>query len=198
MARRDTGRCAPYTELELTELGSYITKVVASTGDIPTAIRAQVEYNGHIARANNGVRTFRPDKLSAAQRARVAEAARKALNLRQEAREARPKKTYQAKGWQAQFRQLSKTAKGREAMERAGVSAAKRTRGRWLAGQQAPMRATREAIARAYESMRMENVNAASQRAGDAIREVAQLFDEVIAESEYGENGVRFRGIIDS
>lgn len=194
MARRSksTGRCAPYSEAELAALGKWLVKKVQDEGKAPGTIRAEVEYHGHIYTGARAIRNFTLE-LSAAQKARVVAAAHKAAGARQEARDTQPKKTYRAKGWHAQFRQLTGTKKGREALGEAGVSANKRTQARWLSGGEAS-KGNRAAISRAYEAMRMENVHAATHRADRESMEAARVFDEVVAEA-YGENGVRFRDI---
>jgi hypothetical protein len=61
--------------------------------------------------------------------------------------------TYDAKGWQAQFSQLSSTKEGYAAMERAGLSATTRTQRGWLTGDAEPTRANRGLIAEAYRVM---------------------------------------------
>lgn len=195
MARKSTtGKCAPYSPADLALLGLHIIDTVERTGSTPPVIWAEVEYHGVIARANNGFRKFTLSDLRPEHQAKVVEAARKAAEARRMAREAQPKKSYRAKGWKAQLRQLFKTSKGREVLKDSGLSVTKRTQDRWLKGAQSPNRANREAIARAYETMRMENVHAASKRAEEHARNVGKVFDQVVAEA-YGENGVRFRNI---
>lgn len=61
--------------------------------------------------------------------------------------------TYTAKGWHAQFSQLSRTKAGYEAMERAGLSATIATQRGWLAQSTTPTRANQGLIAQAYEAM---------------------------------------------
>lgn len=194
MARRSktTGPCADYSEAELAALGKWLVKKVQDTGKAPGVIRAEVEFHGHIYGGGKAIRNFTLE-LSNAQKARVVAAAKNAASARQEARDTQPKKTYRAKGWRAQFRQLTGTRKGREALGEAGVSANTRTQSRWLSGGEAS-KGNRAAISRAYEAMRMENVHAATHRADAQAMEAARVFDDVVAEA-YGENGVRFRDI---
>lgn len=195
MARKSkTGKCDPYSDADLTVLGLFVMDTVDQTGDAPSSIRAEVEYHGVTARANNGVRKFTLDQLTPGQRAKVVEATREASKARRMAREAQPKKSYRSTDWRTQFAQLFKTQKGYEAMDRAGVTATKGTLDRWLRGTQDPSRANREAIHRAYERMRMENVHTASQRSQEQARNVGKVFDQAVTEA-YGENGVRFRNI---
>ena len=194
MAKSTTGPCEPYSDADLVDLGNYVVRVVDDTGQTPASITAQVEFHGVIARSNNGVRKFTLDQLTDAQKDRIVAAAQAAAQLHQAASQAQPKSTYQRKGWLARFRQLAGTVKGRAALQRAGVTMARITRSRWLAGTQTAGKDNQRAIARAYDEIRMENVHAADDRATEAVREVAETFDDVMSEA-YGANGVRFRDI---
>lgn len=194
MAKAKTGPCEPYSDADLMDLGYHVVQVVDDTGDAPTSIRAQVEFHGTVARTGNGVRTFTLDQLTQAQRDRIVVAAHEAMRLQSKADQAKPKSTYDRKGWLAQFRQLGGTIKGRTAMERAGVTASRETQLRWLSEKQSAGTNNQSAIHRAYEAIRMENVHTAQDQAEEGIREVAEIFDEIMSEA-YGSNGVRFRDI---
>lgn len=61
--------------------------------------------------------------------------------------------SYQAKGWHAQFSQLSRTKAGYAAMEQAGLSATVATQRGWLAQTTAPTARNRGLIAQAYAAM---------------------------------------------
>jgi hypothetical protein len=61
-------------------------------------------------------------------------------------------KSYNRVGWRAQYRQLSRTARGRQGLAAAGVQATARTAAGWLRGKQASKR-NREAIAAAYAAI---------------------------------------------
>ncbi len=61
--------------------------------------------------------------------------------------------TYDRKGWQAQFAQLSGTKTGYAAMERAGLNATTRTQRGWLSGEVAATKANQDLIAKAYAAM---------------------------------------------
>lgn len=64
---------------------------------------------------------------------------------------ARP--SYRLRSPAAQYRQLSRTRLGRQALEQAGVSPTARTRARWLSHVQRPSRSNTDAIRRAYGAM---------------------------------------------
>jgi hypothetical protein len=61
--------------------------------------------------------------------------------------------SYSAKGWQAQFSQLSSTHEGYEAMRRVGLSASIDTQRAWLSGRRDATPANRGLIAEAYRIM---------------------------------------------
>lgn len=194
MAKAKTGPCEPYSDADLAALGHHIAGVVQNTGEAPTSIRAQVEYHGTIARSGNGVRTFTLDQLTDRQQDRIVAAAEAAGEALAAAHAARPLSTYNRKGWLARFKQLAGTNRGRAAMQKAGVTGTVETQQRWLSETQKAGRDNQAAIARAYNEIRMSRVDAANDRADEAIIEVAEDFDEIMAEA-YGANGVRFRDI---
>ncbi|NEE38375.1 hypothetical protein G3M53_74885 [Streptomyces sp. SID7982] len=165
------------------------------TGGEPSRInvRAKVEWAGVYQPGNSGVRRVRIEGLKTEKMRAVREAAGKARKLSGKARTAKPSGSYRAKGWEAQFRQLFKTGKGYEAMSKAGVSATKQTLDRWLKGEQAPNKANREAIGRAYEGMRGRPVTEARDAAQAAAKQAAEALTEAMRD-RYGSN-VRFRDI---
>ncbi|MFV6033173.1 hypothetical protein [Streptomyces sp. NPDC056264] len=63
------------------------------------------------------------------------------------------RKSYDAKGWHAQFSHMSKSGKGYQAMEAAGLSATARTQKAWLSQEVEPNPANRAKIAEAYQRM---------------------------------------------
>ncbi|MFF4963239.1 hypothetical protein ACFY2Z_40965 [Streptomyces sp. NPDC001222] len=198
MARkRDTGTGEPYSDAEAERVAMAIEAAYADW-DRPAEpskvdVRAKVEWAGVYQPGNQGVRRIRveglkPEKMREVRK--VIEKARKALGKQ---RTAKPAATYRAKGWEAQFRQLFKTAKGYEAMSKAGVSATKQTLDRWLSGSQTPSKANREAIERAYGEMRERPVSEARSAAESASKAAAEAMTEAMRE-RYGVN-VRFRDI---
>jgi hypothetical protein len=66
----------------------------------------------------------------------------------------RARPSYRARSPRAQYRQLSRTATGRRALEQAGVTGTRRTQAAWLAGARSPSKANAAAIGRAHEAMR--------------------------------------------
>jgi hypothetical protein len=64
-----------------------------------------------------------------------------------------PRSSYTARSPRAQYKHLASTARGRQALQDAGITAAPQTRRRWLTGRQNPGKANREAIAEAYRAM---------------------------------------------
>jgi hypothetical protein len=66
----------------------------------------------------------------------------------------RVRKSYTAKGWSAQLRELTSTAPGRAAADQAGLSVTARTLLAWLSEERTPTKANRAKIADAYQSMR--------------------------------------------
>jgi hypothetical protein len=112
---------------------------------------ARVEWSGEYA--NNGRNGVRTTKLEPMNLAPVRDAVRKAQRL--EALAGRgPLRTYKAKGWQAQLKQLQGTKRGQEALRAAGWNPSRETLRRYGKGTQAPSKANRARIAEAYDSAR--------------------------------------------
>lgn len=61
-----------------------------------------------------------------------------------------PRLSYTAKSGPAQFKQLARTARGRAALEEAGLTAARQTQRRWIGGKQKPSKANAAKISAAY------------------------------------------------
>ncbi|MER5549494.1 hypothetical protein ABT072_45630 [Streptomyces sp. NPDC002589] len=195
--KRDTGEGEPYSDAEADRVADAIEAAYADWANTAEPsklnVRAKVEWAGVYQAGNQGVRSVRIDGLSADRMRKVREAAEKARTSSGKARAAKPSSSYRAKGWEAQFRQLFKTAKGYEAMGAAGVSATKQTLDRWLSGSQSPSKANREAIERAYETMRGRPVTEARDAAQAAAKSAADALTEAMRD-RYGAN-VRFRDI---
>lgn len=68
-------------------------------------------------------------------------------------RSGRPRSTYQATGWRAQFARLTATEAGYGALRATGLSATLRTQRGWLSGDTTPTRANQGLIAQAYRLM---------------------------------------------
>jgi len=100
-----------------------------------------------------------------------------------------PLKSYRAKGWQAQLRQLGRVKRGEQARQAAGLSPSRETLRRWERGEQKPSRANRERIQEAYNQLANPSgmtVAQAKARTADALTDA--LFNA------YG-SPVRFRDI---
>ncbi|MEV8435711.1 hypothetical protein [Streptomyces chartreusis] len=194
--RRDTGAGEKYSDAEAERVASAIEAAYADWANAAEPsrvdVKAKVEWAGHVMPGNNGMRRTRID-LPADKMREVRKAAEKARNASGKRRGAKPAASYKAKGWEAQFRQLFKTAKGYDAMGKAGVSATKQTLDRWLRGEQSPSKANREAIERAYDSMRNRPLTEARDAAQAAAKEAADALTEAM-KAQYGVN-IRFRDI---
>jgi hypothetical protein len=196
--KRDTGEGDKYSDAEADRVADAIEAAYAdwaNTAAEPTKlnVRAKVEWAGVYQPGNNGVRGVRIEGLKPEKMREVRKLAEKARKASGKVRTAKPASTYRAKGWEAQFRNLFKTRKGYEAMSKAGVSATKQTLDRWLRGEQAPNKANREAIERAYADVRGRPVTEARDAAQAAAKEAAEALTEAMRD-RYGSN-VRFRDI---
>jgi hypothetical protein len=149
-------------------------------------VRAQIEWAGEIdANGRGGVRTTRLDGLDLRAVTKAIRAAERA-----EVRAAAgPLRSYRAKGWHAQLRQLMGTKRGQEAARAAGLAPSRETRRRWTRGEQAPSKANRAKIASAYEQAR----NPGPVESGRAHAKVAEELTKACRD-RYGVN-VRFRDI---
>jgi hypothetical protein len=75
-----------------------------------------------------------------------------------------PRVSYTAKSSRAQWRHLSRTKAGRQALEAAGVSPSPQTLRRWAAGTQQPGKANASKITAAYRTMRLGEIPPALKR----------------------------------
>lgn len=195
--KRDTGAGEEYSDAEAESVAEAIEAAYEDWDDTeePSGItvRAKIEWAGVYQAGNNGMRTTRIEGLSADRMREVRKAVEKARKASGKAKAAKPSSTYKAKGWEAQFRQLFKTAKGYEALSKAGVSATRQTLNRWLRGEQAPNKANQEAIGRAYADMRNRPVTEARATSATTAKDAADKLTEALRE-RYGSN-VRFRDI---
>ena len=93
------------------------------------------------------------------------------------------RKSYQARGWRAQLRQIDRLpVRGTAALEAAGLSPSRETRRRWANGSQRPSAANRAKIQEAYDIL--------------AGREEAKPYGELPPELEHGVFAIT--GTIDS
>jgi transcriptional regulator with XRE-family HTH domain len=192
MARkRTTGDGDPYNYDEEADLADYLTDddywdaVEGEEGETGTIdVEAQIEWAGTVdENGRDGVRRTRLDGIRL-------DGIRKAVDQLREARRTgpdQPYKSYNAKSWHAQLRHMERTRRGRDLVDRTGISPA--TIRRWQTGKQAPSRASREKLADAYESMRNPRPGAVRQ----ATHNLAEAFTRALKD-QYGVN-VRVRDI---
>jgi hypothetical protein len=144
-------------------------------------VKAQVEWAGElqgpggVRHVNLGARGGMPLDLS-----RVRDALKQTGG---------PLKSYKAKGWQAQLRQLNAVKRGTAAKQAAGLSPSRETLRRWERGEQRPSKANRERIQEAYGQLRNPSGMTPEQaraRAADALTDALY--------NAYG-SPVRFRDI---
>jgi hypothetical protein len=102
-----------------------------------------------------------------------------------------PLKSYRAKSWHAQLRQLMNTKRGREAARDAGLIPSRETQRRWTRGDQAPSKGNRAKIAQAYDAARNPHGTKAKQLRAEAAGKLTGALNDT-----YGVN-VRFRDIRD-
>jgi hypothetical protein len=211
MARtRDTGEGDEYTEPEIDELYEYLddafddyygegeegddVSLEGGGGGTPEGldVTAVTEWAGVVD--HNGRRGERTTHLGSRGESvnltPVIDAVRAA---RAEARRAAsgPLKSYRAKGWHAQLRQIMNTKRGREAAREAGLIPSRETQRRWTRGDQAPSKANREKITAAYDAARNPHGTRAKQLRGEAAGKLTGALRDT-----YGVN-VRFRDIRD-
>lgn len=184
--KRITGDGTEYTERERIRLADELDRAFSNYGPgTPDGVQvqAQIEWSGTIdANRRGGIRTTFLDRLDLAEVRRLADEARRAAS--------QPElRSYRARGWRAQLRELSAVQRGGQARERAGLAPSRTTARRWERGTQTPSRANRERIAAAYDELR--NPGRAS---ADAKREqMADAFTAAVRD-RYGVT-VRFRDI---
>lgn len=153
-------------------------------------VTARVEWAGVTDRARGGVRTTRLDRLDLG---RTREALGRAREATRQAEQARPAQSYRAQGWHAQLRELTESARGSAAADRAGLSPSSRTMVGWLSETQTPNNANRARIEEAYNSLRTGRVENARQNAREARHDVANALSDALAE-RYGSD-IRLRDI---
>lgn len=112
----------------------------------------------------------------------------------------RAERAYGAQSWHAKLNELGRTARGREAADRAGLAPTPRTYRAWLGYDRSPNKANRARIDAAYDSLRAERVEreraaveSARQSAASARHAVAQALSAAV-DRRYGAQ-VRFREI---
>lgn len=149
-------------------------------------VTARVEWAGEYSNNNrNGERTVKLDRLNLTA---VRDAVNKAAKLEGLAMRG-PLRSYKAKGWEAQLKQLQGTKRGQEALREAGFNPSRETLRRYGRGEQAPGKPNRAKIADAYDAARNPGRGWA-----EAKREAANALTETLRQ-HYGGYPVRFRDI---
>lgn len=179
----DTGNATDYSAADAAAIEAAIAEAWADYAyddemdrPYPTTVFviAEIEWSGENRGLRpNGTHFYNLDLsgvIAALERARPAGSAAAA---------AAPLRSYRAKGWQAQLRQLSRTKKGRAAAAAAGLSPTPRTLGGWLTGK-SPNRSNIARIHEAYRSVREEPVTTARESARRANRAVADALSEAL------------------
>lgn len=166
---------------------------VPPTGRV-LAVTGIVEWQGSRDRGRDGqgTRTVRLDQLTGRHYRELAPFVQRAREAKGAASSAAPLKSYRAKGARAQARQLFGTKRGRQALALAGLRPTPRTVTNWLTGKAQPSKQNREKIAKAYDSIRNNQVIDAGRASKKANHELSEKLNEVIKDA-YG-NDVRFFG----
>ncbi len=189
--KRTSGDSDPYTSGDEAHLAAALDRAFSAWGDSGTPhsihVHAQIEWAGTLAGVD-GYRSTRLESLDLREVQRHLTTARAARRKTVSAG-----RSFQAKGWKAQYRALTKTARGRAAAAEAGLAPTTRTSKAWLAGGRTPTKQNRNRIAAAYESMRRAVQDTAYERATGADHQIAEAFTTALR-NEYGAE-IRLRDI---
>jgi hypothetical protein len=188
---RDTGDGDPYSAAEEDALAEAIEEALYGDlgddedqpqrpGDSLFA-EAQVEWAGTVD--ENGRGGVRRTVLGRGQQLDLTEVRQAAAELRT-ARIGGGLRSYRAKGWRSQLRQMRSTRRGREALESAGFNPD--TMRRWRTGRQRPSAASQARLSSLYGQVR-------NPAAASAQHRVAEAFTAAMRRA-YGVN-VRLRDI---
>lgn len=185
-----SGESEPYTDDDIDDLIDAINDAYADYDQrqghhhgTPRSLEvtAQVEWAntfqgpGGVRHVNLGARGGMPVDLS-----RVRDAMKQTGG---------PLKSYTAKGWQAQLRQLNTVKRGEQAKLNAGFAPSRETLRRWEKGLQKPSKANRGRIQRAYGQL----ANPSGMTPEQAKKNVADALTSAL-DNAYGAD-IRFRDI---
>ena len=188
-SKRDTGDGDPYSDAEEARICDAIEDAMADEYDdgetgpanAEVQVTAEIEWAGTVDKPQRSTRLDGVDM-----RATV----KAVQHLRQaEGRDTGPLRSYKAKSWEAQLRQLNAVKRGTSAKQAAGLNPDSETLRRWKNGSQKPGKAYRERIAQAYDELR----NPARGQVAKARHDVAEKFTKALRD-RYGVN-VRLRDI---
>lgn len=194
-SKTSTGDPTPYTENDEYDLFASMDEgwdEFEDGFDAPSkmTVSAVVEWSGSINRAHGGHRTVRLDGLELGPVKAALDDARAAARAANEAREYR---SYTAKGWHAQISALTRSARGSELADRAGLNPSARTLSTWLAEGRTPSRANQQRIAEAYAGLRTAGIESARAQQREAVHRAAEAVNEAVRE-RYGAD-VRFTDV---
>lgn len=159
---------------------------------VPTRIRvrAQIEWAGHVDSRNGGVRETTLDGLDLT---KVMDCLKRSRKASRRVEKIEPLRSYRARGWHAQLRQLTRHGRGSAAADRAGLDVTAATLLHWLAEQETPSTENQAKISRAYDALRTWDLDAARADANQARHEMSQRLTEALRD-RYSVN-VRLRNI---
>lgn len=178
-------------EAWLDEFGEDLSDEFGLSGSSGSlVVTAQVEWAGSTQRSNDGMRTVRLDGVDLA---RIGNSLRESRQARQRAAEAQPARSYRAKGWHAQISALTRSKRGSELADRAGLDVTPRTLRAWLSEDRPPSKRNRDLIAQAYDGLGTYNVERAATQGRESTHRTAQAITDAI-QDRYGAT-VRFRDI---
>lgn len=197
-SKRDTGEGDEYSSREAEAIADAIAGAFEdwSGAGEPDGfdVSAQIEWAGNVQSTNGGQRRTRVDGLAPADMAKVREAVREYRAAAGASATAQPLKSYSAKGWHAQLRALTGSARGNAAADAAGLSPSAATLRKWLSDEEYPIRKSdQDKIERAYASLRDRPVTEARGVASREASKVATAITNALR-GRYGVN-VRFRDI---
>ncbi len=176
MARVTTGNPTPYSPADSDSLEALLADEFEQLDGAATPTSVTVEATIEWAGSYNP----HPHRKTTLTNLDLTEV--RAAAARNRARVERARAAYPAKGWHAQLRELTRTAQGEAAADRAGLSPTRRTLIGWLTGETTPTRANRERIERAYAAMRNDRVAAARAQGRGSLE---KAFTQALRD-EYG------------
>lgn len=181
-----SGESTPYDEQDMSDLLVFLIESMMDwSGAATLSVRAEIEWNRTFNRqATRSTRIPMGNHLGPVKTA--VDRAAKAMGA---VGQLRP----MPRSWAAQFRDLSKTKRGRATLEAAGLTVTPKTLGRWAKGVQAPSKGNREKISAAAERQHAERVQARSERFRQAQRDAVDAFTDAVRYATQGD--VRFRDI---
>lgn len=187
MSRSTTGDSTPYSTASEEALTKLLAAALDGSNGGRLEVTADIQWAGtYNAKAH---RTTVLDGLNLDQVQQAVAAAKEAGAVRDSAE---PYKSYKAKGWHAQLHELTRTDRGSEAADRAGLNPSSRTLMRWLSTAGEPSKANRDRISAAYSELRNKPVTDAQQAYERANHAVAEALN-ASARDRYGAE-VRFHG----